>query len=193
MDFAWLSLIIDSVSLTILSPVLCPAIVSPPPYTCLSTPSLFRRCPASSVLWVDPTTYVPSPHLVSSASGTPHSCGGEHRSSQVPAQSFEQHAVDYDPGGVSTISPITMASLLPSMFLITWACSTIIAFSGLNTFTLADYGLLSPCLRFTHAITRINAKLGSDGRLTLSGWLFNQLDCTDFAWRTKNPLLLEKV
>ena len=96
--------------------------------------------------------------------------------------------MDYDPGGVSTISPITMVSLLPSMFLITWACSTIIAFSGLNTFTLADYGLLSPCLRFTHAITRINAKLGSDGRLTLSGWLFNQLDCADFAWRTKNLL-----
>jgi len=74
------------------------------------------------------------------------------------------------------------------MFLITWACSTIVAFSELNTFTLADYGLLSPCLRFTHAITRIDAKLGSDGRLTLSGWLFNQLDCADFAWRTKNSL-----
>ncbi|MBU1206698.1 MAG: hypothetical protein KKH04_07210, partial [Proteobacteria bacterium] len=37
-------------------------------------------------------------------------------------------------------------------------------------------------------VTRINAKLGSDGRLTLSGWLFNQLDSPDFAWRTKNSL-----
>jgi hypothetical protein len=94
--------------------------------------------------------------------------------------------MDYDPGGVTTISPVTMVLLLPSTFLITWACSTIVAFSGLNTFTPADYGLLSPCLRFTHAITRIDAKLGSDGRLTLSGWSFNQLDCADFAWRTKN-------
>jgi hypothetical protein len=34
----------------------------------------------------------------------------------------------------------------------------------------------------------MNAKLGSDGRLTLSGWLLNQLDFPDFAWRTKNSL-----
>jgi hypothetical protein len=110
--------------------------------------------------------------------------GGGHRSSQVPAKSFEQHAVDYDPGGVSTISPIAMVSLLPSMFLTTWACSTLVAFSELYTFTLSDYGLLSSCLRFIHTITRIDAKLGSDGRLTLSGWLLNQLDCADFTWRT---------
>jgi hypothetical protein len=32
----------------------------------------------------------------------------------------------------------------------------------------------------------MNAKLGSDGRLTLSGWLLNQLDSPSFAWRTKN-------
>jgi hypothetical protein len=81
-----------------------------------------------------------------------------------------------------------MVSLLPSMFLITWAYSTILAFSELYTFTLSDYGLLSSCLRFTHTITRIDAKLGSDGRLTLSGWLLNQLDCADFTWRTKNLL-----
>ena len=43
-------------------------------------------------------------------------------------------------------------------------------FSWLYTFTLSHYGLRSPCLRFTHTVTRINAKLGSDGRLTLSGW-----------------------
>ena len=30
-----------------------------------------------------------------------------------------------------------------------------------------------PRLRFTHAVTRMNVKLGSDGRLTLSGWLLN--------------------
>jgi hypothetical protein len=35
----------------------------------------------------------------------------------------------------------------------------------------------------------MNAKLGSDGRLTLSGWFLNQLDSPDFAWRTKNSLL----
>jgi len=34
----------------------------------------------------------------------------------------------------------------------------------------------------------MNAKLGSDGRLTLSRWLFNQLDSPVFAWRTKNFL-----
>jgi len=96
--------------------------------------------------------------------------------------------VDYDPGGVSAISPLTMASLLPSGFLILWACSTTLAFSGVNSFTLTDYGLLSPCLRFIHTVTRIDAKLGSDGRLTLSGWLLNQLDSPDFAWRTKNSL-----
>ena len=31
-------------------------------------------------------------------------------------------------------------------------------------------------------------QIGSDGRLTLSGWLLNQLDSPDFAWRTKNLL-----
>ena len=49
---------------------------------------------------------------------------GRYRSSQVPEKSLEQHAVDYDPGGVSAISPLTMASLLPSGFLIPWTCST---------------------------------------------------------------------
>ena len=34
----------------------------------------------------------------------------------------------------------------------------------------------------------MNAKLGSDGRLTLPGWLLNQLDLSGFAWRTKNLL-----
>jgi len=33
-------------------------------------------------------------------------------------------AVDYDPGEVSAISPVTMASLLPSVILNTWARST---------------------------------------------------------------------
>ena len=49
-----------------------------------------------------------------------------------------------------------------------------------------DYGLLAPCLGFTQTVARMNAKLGSDGRLTLSGWLLNQLDSPGFAWRTKN-------
>jgi len=58
----------------------------------------------------------------------------------------------------------------------------------LNTFTLSHYDLRSPCLRFTHAITRMNAKLGSDGRLILSGWLLNRLDLPSFAWLTKKLL-----
>jgi hypothetical protein len=58
---------------------------------------------------------------------------------------------------------------------------------------LPDYALLSPGLRFTHTVTRINAKLGSDGRLTLSGWLLNQLDSSVFAWRPKNSLLGEVI
>jgi hypothetical protein len=98
-------------------------IVSPPRCTCLSTPSLHRHYPASSVLGVDPTTCTSSSNLVSSAPRTPFS-GGRHRSSQVPEKSLEQHAVDYDPGGVSAISPATIASLLPSGFLIPWAGST---------------------------------------------------------------------
>ena len=96
--------------------------------------------------------------------------------------------MDYDPGGVSAISPVTMTLLLPSVVLNTWARSTTIAFSRLNTFTLSHYGLRSSCLRFTHAVTCINAKLGSDGRLTLSDWLFNQLDSPSFTWRTKTLL-----
>ena len=113
---------------------------------------------------------------------------GVHRFSQVPAKSFEQHAVDYDPGGVFAISPVAMASLLSSVFLTTSTCSTILAFSELDTFTLADYGLLPPCLRFTHDVTIISARLGSDGRLTLSGWPLSQLDCASLAWRTRNLL-----
>ena len=84
-------------------------------------------------------------------------------SPRFPEKSLEQHAVDYDPGGVSAISPVAMASLLPSGFLIPWACSTTLAFSRLNSFTLTDYGLLSPCLRFTHTVTCIDAKLGLTG------------------------------
>jgi len=105
---------------------LCPLIVSPPRYTCLSTPSLRWHYPASQVQWVDPTTYAPSPGLVSSASGTPPLFFKEEGIGppRFLTRSFGQHAMDYDPGGVSAISPITMTSLLPSMFLITWTCST---------------------------------------------------------------------
>ena len=98
-------------------------IVSPPRYTYLSTPSLHRHYPASTVLWIDPTTCTSSSNLVASVPSTPLT-GGKHRSSQVPEESLGQHAVDYNPGGVSAISPLTIASLLPSGFLIPWACST---------------------------------------------------------------------
>jgi hypothetical protein len=42
-------------------------------------------------------------------------------------------------------------------------------------------------------VTRIDAKLGSDRRLTLSGWLLNQLDISGFAWRTKNSLWVKVI
>jgi hypothetical protein len=38
----------------------------------------------------------------------------------------------------------------------------------------------------------MNAKLGSDGRLTLSGWPLNQPDSPSFTWRTKNLLLCQE-
>ena len=38
----------------------------------------------------------------------------------------------------------------------------------------------------------MNAKLGSDGRLSLSGWLLDQLDSPGFAWRTKLDFLWGK-
>jgi hypothetical protein len=46
-----------------------------------------------------------------------------------------------------------------------------------------------PCLRLIHAVPRMNAKLGSDGRLTLSGRPLNQLNSPSFTWRTQNLLL----
>ena len=52
-------------------PALGPVIVSPPRYTCLSTPSLLQHYLSSSVLWVDPTTYTSYFGLVSLASSTP--------------------------------------------------------------------------------------------------------------------------
>jgi hypothetical protein len=56
---------------------------------------------------------------------------------------------------------------------------------------LTDYGLLFPCLRFTHTVACIGAKIDSDAQQTLSSWLLNQLDSQDppdFAYRTKNSL-----
>lgn len=60
--------------------------------------------------------------------------------------------------------------------------------TNLNTLKLSHYGLRLPCLRFTHAVACINSKLGSDGRLILSGWLLNQLDLPSFSWRAKTLL-----
>ena len=48
-----------------------PGIVSPPRYTYLSTPSLHQHYPASSVIWVDPTTCTSSSNLVASVLSTP--------------------------------------------------------------------------------------------------------------------------
>jgi len=72
---------------------------------------------------VDPTTCPSSSPLVSSVMSTPLSEEGI-GSPRFLTNPLDKHAVDYDPGGVSTISPVTMASLLPSVFLITWARST---------------------------------------------------------------------
>ena len=46
-------------------------IVSPPRTTCRSIPSLHRHYPASSVLWIDPTTCTSSSNLVASVPSTP--------------------------------------------------------------------------------------------------------------------------
>jgi len=42
--------------------------------------------------------------------------------------------------------------------------------------------LFQPCIRWPRSLT------GSDGRLTLSGWLLKQLDLAGFSWPTKNLL-----
>jgi len=116
------SLIADSVPLTMLSQVLCPAL-SPLFDTpaCQSLPSTgFTR-----LHWYYGLIRLPVPHPQTSLPQFQVLlCGGRYRSSQVPEKSLQQHAVDYDPGGVSAISPLTMTALLPSVFLITRACST---------------------------------------------------------------------
>ena len=150
------------------------------------TLSLPRYYPASLVIWVDPTTYAPSSGLVSSASRT-HIAAGKHRSSQVPVKSLGQHAMDYDPGGVSAISPISMASLLSSVFL-----NHVDSLHSISIFG-AEY--LHPCgLRPTASLFTLHPHdypyrcKTRDGRLTLSGWLLNQLNLTSLAWRTKELL-----
>ena len=100
-----------------------PCIVSLPRYTCLSIPSLH---PALAGLpWYYGLIRLPVAHPQTSLPRFQVPLyRGRYRSSQVPEKSLQQHAVDYDPGGVSAISPLTMTALLPSVFLITWACST---------------------------------------------------------------------
>jgi hypothetical protein len=71
---------------------------------------------------------------------------------------------------------LTMDSFLSSTFLTRRLAPQHKHFRSCFTFTLSDYGLLPPCLRFTYTVTPIDAKLGSGGRLTLPDWLFNQLD-----------------
>ena len=53
------------------SPGSVPGIVSPTRYACLSTPSLHQHYPASSVLWIDPTSCTSSSNLVPSVPSTP--------------------------------------------------------------------------------------------------------------------------
>ena len=116
-------LIVDLVSVTMLLPGLCvphcfsasihlPVNPFPPP----ALPGFISTMGRSDYLYL-----VLKPRSLGSKYPL---TGGRHRSSQVPGKSLEQHAVDYDPGGVSTLSPLTMASLLPSGFLIPWARST---------------------------------------------------------------------
>jgi len=117
-----ISLIVDSVPLTMLSQVLCPALS---PF--LDTPDC-QSLPSTGItrlLWYYGLIRLPVPRPQTSfPQFQVPLCRGRYRSSQVPGKSLQQHAVDYDPGGVSASSPLTMTALLPSVFLITWACST---------------------------------------------------------------------
>ena len=116
------SLIADSVPLTMPFQVLCPALS---PF--LDTPAC-QSLPSTGIArlhWYYGLIRLPVPRPQTSFPRFQVPlCRGRYRSSQVPGKSLQQHAVDYDPGGVSTISPLTMASLLPSGFLIPWACFT---------------------------------------------------------------------
>ena len=70
----------------------------------------------------------------------------------------------------------------------------------LHDITIFGAQHLHPCgLRPTVSLSTLHpcrylmsARLGSDGRLTLSGWLFIQLVITSLAWRTNN-LVLQKT
>ena len=116
------SLIADSVPLTMLSQALCPALS---PF--LDTPAC-QSLPSTGITqlhWYYGLIRLPVPRPQASFPRPQVPLfRGRHRSSQVPGKPLQQHAVDYDPGGVSVISPLTMTTLLPSVFLITWACST---------------------------------------------------------------------
>jgi hypothetical protein len=116
-----ISLIADSVPLTMLSQVLCPALS---PF--LDTPACqsLLSTGIARLHWYYGLIRLPVPRPQTSfPQFQVPLCRGRYRSSQVPEKSLQQHAVDYDPGGVSAISPLTMTALLPSVFLITWVCS----------------------------------------------------------------------
>ena len=110
------TLIADSVPLTMLLQVLCPALsplLDTPARQPLPSPGITRLPRYYGLIRLP----VPHPRTSLPRFQVPL-YRGRYRSSQVPEESLPQHAVDYDPGGVSAISPFTMASLLPSGFLI---------------------------------------------------------------------------
>jgi hypothetical protein len=116
------SLIADSVPLTMLSQVLGPALsplLDTPARQPLPSPGITRLHRCCGLIRLP----VPHPRTSFPRLQVPP-FKGRNKSPQVPEKSLEQHAVDYDPGGVSAISPLAIASLLPSGFLIPWACST---------------------------------------------------------------------
>jgi hypothetical protein len=237
--FTDLSLIVDSVSLTIYLPVLCPSIVSPPRYICLSSPSLLRYYPVSSVLWVDPTTYAPSSDLRLLGFEYPyhpvqslylkrfvllplaHTAPGANRlgfgqrapinphikielslrfiMENIGSPKSLHNPLDSMPRPHTPVeSPpsrlLAMPSLLSSVSLITLTYSTTSSFSELDRpHPIMDCGLLPPCLRFTHTVTRIGAKLGTGCWLNFTRLAFQPTGPCKFSWRTKDltPTLLQ--
>lgn len=67
--------------------------------------------------------------------------------------------------------------------------SSTVNISGLNPFTLADCGLITPAGGFTYFVASISAPYGN--RLAcppLPVPDFNRLECVSFAWRTHKTL-----
>ena len=109
------------------------------------------------------------------------------RISQVPAYSFRYHTTVSDPGGGKRVRQFSLLNTLSAVFqyMNTVDLSSIVNISGLNPFTLADCGLITPAGGFTYFVTAISAPYGNRlDCLPLPVPDFNRLEHTSFAWRT---------